>query len=79
MENKISIEYCTTWGYRPKAVSLTEKLLKEHKNKIKSITLLPSSGGVFEVKFNDELIFSKKELGRFPNEDEVESIIREKI
>jgi len=30
------------------------------------------SGGVFEVYWNDELIFSKKSLGRFPEAGEVE-------
>tara|TARA_B100000123_G_scaffold160185_1_gene118489 strand:- start:163 stop:297 length:135 start_codon:yes stop_codon:yes gene_type:complete len=37
--------------------------------------LIESSGGVFEVKLNNSLIFSKKDLGRFPNENEVEDIL----
>jgi len=28
---------------------------------------------------NNELVFSKKELNRFPNDDEVENILAEKI
>ena len=32
-------------------------------------------GGVFEVKFNNSIIFNKKELNRFPNENEVEDLI----
>ena len=32
-------------------------------------------GGVFEVQFNNSMIFSKKELNRFPNENEVEDLI----
>ncbi len=32
-------------------------------------------GGVFEVKLNNSMIFSKKELSRFPNENEVEDLI----
>lgn len=43
------------------------------------VSLIPSSGGVFEVKLEDELLFSKKELGRFPESDEVEKFIREVI
>jgi selT/selW/selH-like putative selenoprotein len=31
----------------------------------------PSSGGVFEVTLNGSLIFSKKQLGRFPNDGEI--------
>lgn len=40
------------------------------------VKIIPSSGGVFEVSLDDKLVFSKKELGRFPNEDEVEDSIR---
>ena len=32
-------------------------------------------GGVFEVSVNDILLFSKKELNRFPNENEVEELL----
>ncbi len=32
-------------------------------------------GGVFEVSVNDNLLFSKKELGRFPDENEIEDLI----
>jgi len=38
--------------------------------------LIPSSGGVFEVKLNNEIIFSKKNEGRFPKEDEVEKLLK---
>ncbi len=37
--------------------------------------IIPSSGGVFEVKVDDILLFSKKELNRFPEEGEAESLI----
>lgn len=60
-------------------MGLGGNLLKEHKNALASLNIIPSGGGVFEVKLNDELIFSKKELGRFPEEDEVEKLIREKM
>jgi selT/selW/selH-like putative selenoprotein len=37
--------------------------------------LIPSSGGVFEITVDGSLIFSKKSLGRFPEEDEIFSQI----
>jgi len=40
-----------------------------------TIELIASSGGVFEVKVDDELIFSKKSLNRFPEEGEIEGLI----
>ncbi|TWT44178.1 Rdx family protein [Phycisphaerae bacterium RAS1] len=33
--------------------------------------LIPSGGGIFDVKANGKLIFSKHEVGRFPEDDEV--------
>lgn len=50
-------------------------MLREFKNKVASVELIPSSGGVFEVTAGGNLIFSKKEQGRFPNEGEVEEKI----
>jgi len=38
--------------------------------------LVASSGGVFEVEVNGTLIFSKKSLGRFPDDGEVVELIR---
>lgn len=63
----------------PKAVSLTEELLNEFKSSVKEFTLVPSSDGVFEITLNDNVIFSKKELGRFPDEGEVLNTIRGKL
>jgi selenoprotein W-related protein len=33
--------------------------------------LIPSSGGVFEVTVDDELVFSKKAQDRFPDHGEI--------
>jgi len=40
------------------------------------VTLIAGSGGVFEVEVDGELIFSKRELGRFPEPGEVVSLVR---
>ncbi|MBU5312097.1 Rdx family protein [Tissierella carlieri] len=54
-------------------------MLNEHKNSLETVNIIPSSGGVFEVKLDDKLIFSKKESNRFPNDNEVEALIRENL
>jgi selenoprotein W-related protein len=63
----------------PRAVSLTDELLKFFGPKIGEFTLVPSRGGVYEITFNGELIFSKKALGRFPEDGEVLEVLRQKI
>ena len=79
MKNIVRIEYCTSWGYIARAIALMRNVLKEHEDKIAELTLVPSHGGVFEISLNDELLFSKKELDRYPEKDEVENMIKEKI
>ena len=71
----LSIEYCTQWNYLPRASSLEAEL----KSKFPGIEtkLISSGGGVFEIMLNGDLIFSKKEKGRFPGDGEVASLIKQ--
>ena len=39
-------------------------------------SLIKGEGGVFDVYVEDSVIFSKKKEGRFPNEGEVERLIK---
>ena len=50
-------------------------LLDKFGTSISQMTLIPSSGGVYEVMKNDQMLFSKKELNRFPELDELISLI----
>ena len=69
---KVSIQYCTSWGYLNQALSLRESIERQFGIKAE---LVKGMGGVFEVSVNDNLLFSKKELGRFPDENEIEDLI----
>ena len=37
------------------------------------VELVKSGGGVFEITVDGQLVFSKKKLGRFPTDAEVDS------
>ncbi len=41
--------------------------------------LIEGRNGIFDVKLDDELIFSKYELERFPEKDEVIGLIQDRI
>jgi len=43
------------------------------------VELIPSSGGVFEITADGRLIFSKKQLRRFPEPGEVQQLIRSQL
>ena len=51
-------------------------ILHDHHDQLPGgITLLPSSGGVYEIFHNDTLVFSKKAEGRFPDDGEAEHLL----
>ena len=52
--------------------------MDEYKNDVETATLVPSGGGIFEVKSGERLLFSKAEAGgRFPEPGEVLSRLKE--
>jgi selenoprotein W-related protein len=60
-------------------VSLAGDLVREFEGEIQSLEILPSDGGRFEVRVNDELVFSKKQLGRHAEAGEVVGLVRELV
>ena len=40
------------------------------------IEMIESSGGVFEITVDGELLYSKMQLGRFPHDDEIASLAK---
>ena len=58
---------------------MTEVLLKEFEPDIVSWELTPADGGLYEVTVNDELVFSKKALGRHAEIDEVREALARKL
>lgn len=56
-----------------------DELLGALKLQVGELTLLPSTGGVFEVTLDGDLIFSKRELGRFPQAGELLAKVKERL
>jgi len=39
------------------------------------VTLVKSGGGVFEITSSDQLLFSKKSEGRFPDDNDLQRLV----
>ncbi len=50
---------------------MAEKALQGYPDVLESLTLVPSTGGIFEVTLGDNLIFSKRQEDRFPEEEDI--------
>ena len=53
--------------------------MKQFKQRITELTLLPSDGGRFEIKVNDEQIYSKLSTGQFPDNATIEGEVRQRL
>jgi selenoprotein W-related protein len=58
---------------------LAGKILGMFKTRVKEFTLVPATGGCFEVQANGELIYSKLATGQFPDEFAVVDMVGERI
>jgi len=59
---------------------LAQELLTTFQDDLRSVTLIPSeTGGKFEIKLNDQVIWDRKNEGRFPEAKEVKQLVRDKI
>lgn len=54
---------------------MAQKILERYGNLITAFTFIPSGGGVFEFSIDGQLLFSKKSLGRFPEDEEILKLI----
>jgi len=70
---KISIKYCQAWNYLPRASSLGDELKKKLGAEIE---LIGGANGIFEITVDGKMIFSKSEQGRFPETEEIVSLIQ---
>lgn len=73
---RLTIEYCVSCNYYPRAAGLAEQLEKQFGLRP---VLVKGSGGVFEVAFENELLFSKRQAHRFPEPGEVEAKLEARL
>ena len=75
----VEIEYCTQCRWLLRAAWMAQELLMTFESDIGRVSLVPGSGGIFEVRLNGEVIFNRKVAERFPESKELKQLIRDRI
>lgn len=76
---RLEIEYCTQCRWLLRAAWLAQELLTTFEADLGEVALKPGTGGIFEFKLDGEIIFSRKEQGRFPESKELKQLVRDRI
>ncbi|WP_341938616.1 SelT/SelW/SelH family protein [Marinimicrobium sp. C2-29] len=76
---RIEIEYCTQCRWLLRAAWLAQELLTTFDGELGEVALVPGTGGIFEIRCDGELLYSRKEEGRFPEAKEVKQLVRDRV
>jgi selenoprotein W-related protein len=76
---RIEIEFCTQCRWLLRAGWMAQELLTTFQDEIGEVALIPGTGGIFEIRSDGRLIWSRKAEGRFPELKEVKQRLRDVI
>ena len=76
---RIELEYCTQCRWLLRAAWLAQELLTTFEEELGGVALVPGTGGIFEARLGDHLLWSRKLEGRFPEAKELKQRVRDRI
>lgn len=79
ISQRLEIEYCAQCRFILRAAWMAQELLMTFADELGEVALIPGRGGIFEIRLNGELLFSRKAAGRFPESREIKQLVRDKI
>ncbi|WP_308718943.1 SelT/SelW/SelH family protein [Komagataeibacter xylinus] len=75
----ISILYCTRCNWLLRAAWMAQELLSTFGEELGSVSLIPASGGRFEITVNSQLVWERKRDGGFPGPKDLKQRVRDVI
>ena len=76
---RVEIEYCTQCRWLMRAGWTAQELLTTFTAELGEVALVPGSGGVFDVRVDGEVVWSRKEQGGFPELSELKRLVRDSV
>ena len=77
---RVTITYCTGCRWLLRAGWMAQELLTTFETELGGVTLCPDdTGGVFEVRVDDALIWSRSEQKGFPDIKTLKQLVRDEV
>jgi selenoprotein W-related protein len=76
---RIEIEYCTQCRWLLRAAWMAQELLTTFPAEIGELALAPGTGGVFEIRIDGQVVWSRAGKGGFPEIKELKQLVRDRI
>ena len=78
-EPAIAIAYCTQCNWMLRAAWMAQELLSTFSLELGAVTLIPGTGGIFEIRLDGELLWERKRDGGFPDSRVLKQMVRDRI
>ena len=78
-ENRITIHYCNQCRWMLRAAWMQQELLTTFQDELSEVALRPGTGVVYDIHLNGELVWSRKQEGRFPDIKELKQKVRDMV
>lgn len=75
----VEIEYCTGCRWMLRAAWFAQELLTTFEDDLAEVSLVPGSGGTFDVRLDGDVVWSRSGEGRFPEAKELKQRVRDRI
>lgn len=79
MTPRVEIEYCTQCRWLARAAWMAQELLTTFAEEVGEVALVPGKGGVFDVRVDGAMVFSRAEAKRFPEAKELKQLVRDRV
>lgn len=76
---RITIHYCTQCQWLLRAAWMAQELLSTFGTDLAEVALVPGTGGVFEVRYDGELLWERKRDGGFPDAKTLKRLVRDRL
>ena len=76
---RVEIVYCTQCRWLLRAGWMAQELLTTFPDELGEVALVPGKGGIFEIRLDDELIWSRQEKSGFPEIKLLKQHVRDKV
>ncbi|GBR53279.1 hypothetical protein AA106555_1237 [Neokomagataea thailandica NBRC 106555] len=76
---RIALKYCTQCNWLLRSAWMAQELLSTFGETLEEVALIPGTGGIFEIRVNDVLVWERKKDGGFPGPKELKQRVRDVI
>jgi selenoprotein W-related protein len=76
---RVEIVYCRQCRWLMRAAWMAQELLTTFEDDLGEVALIPGTGGIFEIRLGDQVVWSRKVEGGFPEIKALKQRVRDKV